>query len=77
MDKNLELYEVLLNKKKQKGLEGKKFLEALFSENVDVVINTIKDRTGKYGRYLAEVIHEGVNINDLLVERGFAVYQEY
>lgn len=46
-----------------------------------VVVETIKDAKGKYGRYLAEIWLEvdgnWVNINDLLVEKGFAEYAEY
>lgn len=37
-----------------------------------VIIGTIKDRKEKYGRYLAEVWHRGVNINEWLVEQGHA-----
>jgi len=44
---------------------------------VAVVIRTHKDRKGKYGRWLCEIVgrnKEGnpVNINELLVENGFA-----
>jgi len=44
---------------------------------VGVVIRTHKDRKGKYGRWLCEIVgrnKEGnpVNINELLVENGFA-----
>lgn len=42
-----------------------------------VIICSIKDRKGKYGRYLAEIYLDGENINDWLIENGFAVYQEY
>ena len=47
----------------------------------EIIIETVKDRRGKYGRYLAEIwLPENggyTNINDALVERGFAVYKEY
>ena len=47
----------------------------------EVIIETIKDRRGKYGRYLAEVWLEEnggfININDELVAKGFAEYREY
>ena len=43
----------------------------------EVIVQTIKDKKGKYGRYLAEVWLEGQNINDSLVENGFAEYKEY
>ena len=38
----------------------------------EVEIHTRKDKQGKYGRYLATIISEGVNINDWLVENGHA-----
>jgi micrococcal nuclease len=46
------------------------------------LIQTIKDRKEKFGRYLAEIWLEAddgsrVNINDLLVQQGHAIYQEY
>ena len=47
----------------------------------EVIIETIKDQRGKYGRYLAEIwLPENdrfVNINDQLVAQGHAEYKEY
>ena len=37
----------------------------------------VKDKKGKYGRYIAEVIYEGDNINDWLVTEGLAEYKNY
>jgi len=45
--------------------------------NKDIVIKTIKDKKGKYGRYLAVIYLGDVNINDELVSNGFAVYRDY
>lgn len=62
------------------GLAARDFLRELILEQ-DILIETIKDRKGKYGRYLAEIWlqadGEWKNINDFLVESGHAVYQEY
>ena len=56
---------------KKKGLKSKQFLiNALVNE--DFVINTIKDSTGKYGRLLGVIYINGVNINDAMVETGYA-----
>ena len=63
------------------GLLSRDFLR----EKIDgkqVVIQTTKDKKGKYGRYLAEILLADeadnlVNINDLLVDSGFAKYVEY
>jgi len=43
----------------------------------EVLIQTIKDKKGKYGRYLAEIYLEGVNMNDQLVTEGYAIYKTY
>lgn len=48
----------------------------------DIWIQTIKDKKGKYGRYLAEIwLKDGkdqwININDLMVDKGFTEYKEY
>ncbi|VGO22717.1 thermonuclease family protein [Pontiella sulfatireligans] len=46
-----------------------------------VLVETFKDKRGKYGRYLAEIwLPENggyTNINDELVAQGFAEYKEY
>lgn len=36
------------------------------------VVQTRKDRKEKYGRYLAVIIKDGVNINQLLLDEGLA-----
>jgi len=38
----------------------------------EVIIQTIKDRTGKYGRIIATIFLDDMNINDVLVEEGLA-----
>jgi len=43
----------------------------------DVMIRTVHDKKGKYGRYLAEIWHDNENINDLLVTEGLAEYKVY
>ncbi|MCF6323733.1 MAG: thermonuclease family protein [Gammaproteobacteria bacterium] len=43
----------------------------------EVVVQTSKDKKGKYGRYLAEIILDHININDQLVEEGLAEYKVY
>ncbi len=48
----------------------------------EVWIQTIRDKKGKYGRYIAEIWVEDepevfVNISDEMVAAGLAVYKEY
>ncbi len=63
------------------GLKSRDALVALI-EGKDVIIQTIKDRKEKFGRYLAEVWLAGedgalINVNDWMVQQGLAVYKDY
>ena len=62
------------------GMASRDFLRGLI-DGREIIIETMKDRRGKYGRYLAEIWIEqdGLwnNVNDALVAAGHAVYQEY
>ncbi len=64
------------------GLKSRDFLRSLLPEGTEILISSCKDKKGKYGRYLAEIWTENedgtiANINDLLVDEGFAEYKEY
>lgn len=59
------------------GLKSKAWLEERIQPGDKIVIQTVKDRTGKYGRYLAWIYVDGVNINDLMVSEGYAVEANY
>ena len=60
------------------GLAAKVALQTWLDEFPDDLhIQTYKDKTGKYGRYLAEIFANGVNLNTRLVEQGFAVVEFY
>jgi micrococcal nuclease len=65
---------------REKGLVAKAALEQLL-EGKTLAIETYKDKTGKYGRFLATVwAMEGstsINVNEWLVEQGHAEYVEY
>jgi len=44
----------------------------------DVEVQTNKDATGKWGRYIAEVFTlDGANLNDALVANSHAKYHDY
>ena len=64
-----------------KGLISRDYLRSLIL-NKEIIIETIKDTKGKYGRYLGEIwlkVNDAdyLNVNDDLVKNGFAVYKEY
>jgi micrococcal nuclease len=65
-------------------VEGKKSRDFLRGKILDkeITLQSIKDKKGKYGRYLAEIWIEDeneneININDFIVSEGFAVYKDY
>lgn len=42
----------------------------------EVIINSYKDKQGKYGRYLATILLNNLNINQWLLDEGHAVAYE-
>ncbi len=66
---------------REAGLLSRNFLRDQI-DNKEIIIQTVKDKKGKYGRYIAEIwiMNENgdlININDQLVSEGFAEYREY
>jgi len=66
---------------REQGLISRDFLRNLILDKA-ILIQTIKDKQGKYGRFLGEIwlINDDgslSNINDLMVSSGFAEYKEY
>lgn len=80
----IDAYEARLGKnttqaEKEIGLEAKAYVKDLI-EGKEILIKSQK--TGKYGRYIAEIIYtdengNDVNLNDELVMKKYAVYKEY
>jgi len=63
-------------KEKEKGLAAKEFVSFILATSKELKLKTLKSK-GKYGRYVAEILVDGTNLNDLLVEEGLAKYVEY
>ena len=66
---------------REAGLRSRDFLRGLL-EGKPIMVQTIKDRKEKYGRYLAEIWlldenGEWINVNDLMVQEGYAQYATY
>ena len=64
-----EIYRPLNEAEKQHGMEAKEFVSSLIL-NKTVVVRS--NKTGKYGRWIAEVILEdGTDLVTVLIENGF------
>ncbi|MBN1352796.1 thermonuclease family protein [candidate division KSB1 bacterium] len=66
---------------KAEGIRARDFLQQLILDK-EIRLETIKDKKGKYGRYLGEIwlqneSFEWFNVNDYLVQNGYAEYHEY
>ena len=66
---------------KVKGKLSRDYLRSKILKK-EIILETIKDKKGKYGRYLAEVWLQKngenyENINDLLVKEGYSEYHKY
>jgi len=60
------------DEEKKKGYAARDFLSELILDQ-NVILRTHKDKTGKYGGWLAVVYLDEININELLIEQGYAV----
>ncbi len=71
----------LRGEEREKGLKVRDFLRELVF-NKEIVVQTIKDRKGKYGRYLGEVWAKDekgnyFNVNDLLLRKRLVKKVKY
>ena len=57
---------------KARGLISKDFLKSWLDKG-NVVIRTRKDKKGKFGRILGEMVVDDININELMIEEHYAV----
>lgn len=57
------------------GVEASEFVEELLPVGSFVRVKTFKDKTGKYGRYIAEVYFQKDDqtycLNDMLIAKGY------
>lgn len=63
------------------GLKSRDYLRSLI-DGQDILIETHRDKRGKYGRYPAGIFIQQdsgnwLNVNEELVQKGFAVFKEY
>ena len=67
-------------KEKVEGKLSRDFLKSIILGK-DIIVKTLKDKKGKYGRYIVEIQVEidgnMINVSDLMVSEGHAIYKEY
>ena len=66
---------------REQGILSRDYLRELIL-NRDIILNTIKDKREKYGRYLGEIWVKDdndmyFNVNNKMVAEGYAVYYDY
>lgn len=61
----------LRGEEREQGLITRDYLRELI-DSQEVYVHTEKDKTGKYGRYIATIYKDGVNINEKLLVEGYA-----
>ena len=66
----------LRGEERPEGIISRDFLREKIL-NKDIVVETFKDKKGKYGRYIGTLWINDENINELLVEQGYAEKKEY
>ncbi len=62
----------LTGKTKADGIDSRAYLRQLIGSE-EILIQTIKDSTEKYGRYLGIIWIGDVNVNDHMIEAGYAI----
>lgn len=60
-----------------KGKLAKAYLLGVMPVGSEVIIRTMKDKSGKYGRWVVEIYHGEVNVNNAMVESGNAKVAKY
>ena len=58
------------------GKASKSFVESLIKPGTEIIIETAKD-PDNFGRWIATVYIDNKSLNDVLVEKGYAVYKSY
>jgi len=61
----------LRGEEREQGLIVRDIVRDLILDK-EVEIYSYKDKQGKYGRYLATIVLDGININEYLVNQGHA-----
>lgn len=61
---------------RREGLKAKAFVEGELTPDTKIILQTVKDKSGKYGRWLAAVWYlkdgEWINLNESLIDHQYA-----
>lgn len=72
----LRLYGVdtpeLRGQERQVGLQVRDYVAERLSAAENIVVQTMKDQQGKYGRWLARIYVDGTDLNQELLDLGYA-----
>ena len=60
------------DKEKEKGIIARDKVRELINGK-EIILQSIKDKKGKYGRWLGIIYINNININDWLIENNYAV----
>lgn len=75
-DKSLRLYGIdapeVRGQTRERGLVVRDWLRQRIEQGQTILIESISDQPDKYGRYLAILYIDGVNINQLMIDEGLA-----
>lgn len=63
-------------KERKDGLASAAILRG-WCKGKDIIVETLKDKKGKYGRYIAILWLDEVSLNERLINEGYAVKCEY
>lgn len=59
---------------REAGLASRDFVRSICPPGTEIILESIRDTTEKYGRILGRLhLSDGRCVNDLLIEKGFAV----
>lgn len=65
---------------RESGLISRDWLREKLTKAMEengIIIETFKDHKGKYGRYIGDVIVDGISINKQMVTEGLAIFKDY
>lgn len=63
----------LRGEEKEAGILSRDWIRQKLPVGTEVIIKTEKDSKEKYGRYIATVYLDDVDINQLMIDEGFAI----